>query len=144
MPSEQFLSKEKFLRRFSIFITVLLSLFIFQSLWNVAAAYCGHENNNAKTSVLTHFGHHIPENQHVDTQSTLVNDQDADLPMPLSLQDHHDHLPSCFHVVVTEAQQQLDDPILTTHELEQKYYWSNSYQSPHLFELNPPPVLTPL
>ena len=144
MPPEQFLSKEKFLRRFSIFITVLLSLFIFQSLWNVAAAYCGHENINAKTSVLTHFGHHIPENQQVDTQSTLVNYQDADLPMPLSLQDHHDHLPSCFHVVMIEAQQQLDEPLLRVKEFKQNYIWSNSYQSPHLSRLNPPPLFTPL
>ncbi|MGK3626605.1 cation efflux protein, CzcI-like, partial [Acinetobacter sp. A11] len=28
------------------------------------------------------------------------------------------------------------------HELSQIYYWSNSYQSPYLGSLNPPPVLT--
>ncbi|MEK5782763.1 cation transporter, partial [Acinetobacter baumannii] len=49
-----------------------------------------------------------------------------------------------FHVVVTEAQQQLNEPILQTHEIEQKYYWSNLYQSPHLSQLTPPPVFTPL
>ncbi|WP_151723376.1 cation efflux protein, CzcI-like [Acinetobacter junii] len=134
------------MQRSSIFITVLLSLFMFQSLWNVAAAYCGHENiNTTNSSVVTHFGHHVPESSIASTHYSVVSDQEAsDLPMSLNLQDHHDHLPSCFHVVVTEAQQQLNEPILQTHEIEQKYYWSNLYQSPHLSQLTPPPVFTPL
>lgn len=127
-------------------MALLLSLFIFQSLWNVAAAYCGHENiNTTNNSVVTHFGHHVPESSIASTHYSVVSDQEAsDLPMSLNLQDHHDHLPSCFHVVVIEAQQQLDEPILRTLESEPKYHWSNSYQSPHLSGLNPPPVLTPL
>ena len=117
---------------------------MFQSFWNVAAAFCAHEQPR-EYSTLTHFGHHVPDNLHTSKQYSAVVDQDAsDLPMPLSLQDHHDHLPSCFHVVVIEAQQQLDEPILRSLESEQKYHWSNSYQSPHLSGLNPPPVLTPL
>jgi hypothetical protein len=28
---------------------------------------------------------------------------------PLSWQDHHDHLPSCFHVVMTENAQQAQE-----------------------------------
>ncbi|WP_205620025.1 cation efflux protein, CzcI-like [Acinetobacter sp. neg1] len=132
------------MRRSTIFITVLLSLFMFQGFWNVAAAFCAHEKSGEYSS-FNHFGHHVPEKSQVSAQHAVVVDQDAsDLPMPLSLQDHHDHLPSCFHVVVTEAQQQLDEPILRMHQAEQKYYWSNSYQSPHLSGLNPPPVLTPL
>ncbi len=119
-------------QRSAVFMTLLLSLFMFQSFWNVAAAFCAHEQST-EYRTLNHFGHHIPEN--LDA---------SDLPMPLSLQDHHDHLPSCFHVVVTEAQQQLNEPILRTHEIEQKYYWSNLYQSPHLSQLTPPPVFTPL
>lgn len=117
---------------------------MFQGFWNVAAAFCGHEKSGEYGS-LNHFGHHVPEKSPVSAQSAIAVDQDAsDLPMPLSLQDHHDHLPSCFHVVVTEAQQQLDQPVLGMHQTEPKYYWSNSYQSPHLSGLNPPPVLTPL
>ncbi|MCU4337034.1 cation efflux protein, CzcI-like [Acinetobacter dispersus] len=132
------------MQRSTIFVTVLLSLFMFQSFWNVAAAYCAHETSG-EYSTSNHFGHHIPENVQVSEKySKLVDQYASDLPMPLSLQDHHDHLPSCFHVVVTEAQQQLNEPILRTHEAQPKYYWSNSYQSPHLSELNPPPVLTPL
>lgn len=132
------------LQRPIIFVTVLLSLFIFQGFWNVAAAFCAHEKSNEYSS-FNHFGHHVPESLHASEKHSAVVDQDAsDLPMPLSLQDHHDHLPSCFHVVVTEAQQQLNEPILRTHEIEQQYYWSNFYQSPHLSGLNPPPVLAPL
>lgn len=110
----------------------------------MAAAFCAHEQST-EYRTLNHFGHHIPENLDASEKHAVVADQDAsDLPMPLSLQDHHDHLPSCFHVVVTEAQQQLNEPILRTHEIEQKYYWSNLYQSPHLSQLTPPPVFTPL
>ena len=117
---------------------------MFQSFWNVAAAFCAHEQPS-EYSTLTHFGHHVPETLDVSVKHSVAVDQDAsDLPMPLSLQDHHDHLPSCFHVVVMEAQQQLDEPMLRILESEPRYHWSNSYQSPHLSGLNPPPVLTPL
>ena len=132
------------MRRSAVFITLLLSLFIFQSLWNVAAAFCAHEKSSEYSSFY-HFGHHVLESLHASEKHSAVTDQDAsDLPMPLILQDHHDHLPSCFHVVVTDAQQQLSEPVLPTQKLEHKYYWSNSYQSPHLSSLNPPPVFTPL
>ncbi|MBP8006472.1 MAG: cation transporter [Acinetobacter sp.] len=139
------MTKEKNLRRSSIFVTVLLSLFIFQSLWNVAAAYCAHENTNQQSTFSSHFGHHVPNAVEAVTKHTQTSKQDTtDLPMPVSLQDHHDHLPSCFHVVTPEVQQQLDQPMLRTQKLKQKYHWSNSYQSPYLSSLNPPPVLTPL
>ena len=134
------------MQRSSIFITVLLSLFMFQSLWNVAAAYCGHENiNTTNSSVVTHFGHHVPESSIASTHYSVVSDQEAsDLPMSLNLQDHHDHLPSCFHVVVIEAQQQLLQPIPQIQQLQPQYHWFNSYQSPDLTGHHPPPVLTPL
>ena len=134
------------MRRSAVWMTLLLSLFIFQSLWNVAAAYCGHENISQQSILDSHFGHHLPANAEVVTKQHIhsINQDTTDLPMPLSLQDHHDHLPSCFHVVVTEAQQLLDTPVLRVQQSEQQYYWSNFYQSPHLSGLNPPPVLTPL
>jgi hypothetical protein len=114
---------------------------MFQGFWNVAAAFCAHEQSSEYSS-FNHFGHHNPES--TEASAKVVDQDSSDLPMPLSLQDHHDHLPSCFHVVVAEAQQQWNEPILRMHKAEQKYYWSNSYQSPHLIGLNPPPVLTPL
>ena len=117
---------------------------MFQSLWNVAAAFCGHETVS-QSKGQHHFGHHV-----VDTSSCATPHQQtaehtaSNGSVPVSLQDHHDHLPSCFHVVVTEAQQLLDTPVLRVQQSEQQYYWSNFYQSPHLSGLNPPPVLTPL
>ena len=127
-------------------MTLLLSLFIFQSLWNVAAAYCGHENISQQSILDSHFGHHLPANAEVVTKQHIhsINQDTTDLPMPLSLQDHHDHLPSCFYVVVTEAQQQLLQPIPQIQQLQPQYHWFNSYQSPDLTGHHPPPVLTPL
>ena len=117
---------------------------MFQSFWNVAAAFCAHEQPS-EYSTLTHFGHHVPETLDVSVKHSVAVDQDAsDLPMPLSLQDHHDHLPSCFHVVVIEAQQQLLQPIPQIQQLQPQYHWFNSYQSPDLTGHHPPPVLTPL
>ncbi|USA46809.1 cation transporter [Acinetobacter sp. C26M] len=131
------------MQRSTVFVTVLLSLFMFQSFWNVAAAFCAHETVS-QYSTLSHLGHHVAEKTHSSEQGAVFDKVAADLPMPLSLQDHHDHLPSCFHVVVTEVQQYVNEPMLHSQDIEQKYYWSNSYQSPHLSGLNPPPVLTPL
>ncbi|GMA10237.1 hypothetical protein GCM10025882_06610 [Acinetobacter gyllenbergii] len=131
------------MQRSTVFVTVLLSLFMFQSFWNVAAAFCAHETVSEYSS-LNHFGHHASEKKPIAEHRAAFDKVAADLPMPLSLQDHHDHLPSCFHVVVAEVQQRVNEPMLHSQDIEQKYYWSNSYQSPHLTGLNPPPVLTPL
>ncbi|WP_369027681.1 cation efflux protein, CzcI-like [Acinetobacter baumannii] len=130
--------------RSTVFMSVLFSLLIFQSLWNVAAAFCVHKNQE---KALQHFGHHADLNvyqssDHMQTEHVGIveNSENA----PLSWQDHHDHLPSCFHVVMTEVAKQAQTPVLHVHELSQIYHWSNSYQSPHLSALKPPPVLTPL
>ncbi|WP_407643267.1 cation efflux protein, CzcI-like [Acinetobacter suaedae] len=131
------------MRRPLVFMTLLLSLFMFQSIWNVAAAYCGHESATQQTVSVNHFGHHALDNSK-EQQSSLVAVQEADAPWLLNVQDHHDHLPTCFHAIVIQEQQQLKQPILRIHELEQKYNWSNHYQSPYLTSLNPPPVFAPL
>ncbi len=117
-------------------MTLLLSLFMFQSIWNVAAAYCGHESATQQAVSVNHFGHHALDNSK-EQQSSLVAVQEADAPWLLNVQDHHDHLPTCFHAIVIQEQQQLKQPILRIHELEQKYNWSNHYQSPYLTSLNP-------
>lgn len=125
-------------------MSILFCLLIFQSLWNVAAAFCMHENQE---KALHHFGHHTALNvyqsshqAHTEQTSIVENSHKA----PLNLQDHHDHLPSCFHIVMTEIAKQAEVPVVHIHVLTPIYYWSNSYQSPHLTALKPPPVLTPL
>ncbi|HCQ9884727.1 TPA: cation transporter [Acinetobacter baumannii] len=130
--------------RSAIFMSVLFCLLIFQSLWNIAAAFCAHENQE---KALHHFGHHAALNVYQTSSHTHVEHTetlDAAHKAPLNLQDHHDHLPTCFHVVMTEVTKQAQTPVLHVHELSQIYHWSNSYQSPHLSALKPPPVLTPL
>ena len=119
------------MRRSAVLMTLLLSLFMFQSLWNVAAAFCGHETVS-QSKGQHHFGHHVVDTSSCTTPHQQTTDHTASNgSVPVSLQDHHDHLPSCFHVVVIEAQQP-------------QYHWFNSYQSPDLTGHHPPPVLTPL
>ena len=117
---------------------------MFQSLWNVAAAFCGHETVS-QSKGLHHFGHHVVDTSSCTTPHQHTTDHTASNgSVPVSLQDHHDHLPSCFHVVVIEAQQQLLQPILQNQQLQPQYHWFNAYQSPDLTGHHPPPVLTPL
>ncbi|WP_201784118.1 cation efflux protein, CzcI-like [Acinetobacter sp. Leaf130] len=130
--------------RSAIFMSVLFSLLIFQSLWNVAAAFCAHENQE---KALHHFGHHAVLNAYQSSHQAHTEQNDAgntSHKAPLNLQDHHDHLPSCFHVVMIDVAKQAEVPVVHVQELSQIYHWSNSYQSPHLTALKPPPVLTPL
>ncbi|MFI7967800.1 cation efflux protein, CzcI-like, partial [Acinetobacter baumannii] len=86
--------------RSAIFTSVLFCLLIFQSLWNIAAAFCAHENQE---KALHHFGHHAALNVYQTSSHTHVEHTetlDAAHKAPLNLQDHHDHLPTCFHVVM--------------------------------------------
>ena len=123
---------------------------MFQSLWNVAAAFCGHENLKTTQiqNVQTHFGHHVALHCESDvshkkissyTESTLSTDflnnfQD----------DHRDHLPSFAHFIVADVQQQTDQPRSATYFESTLIDWENLYQSPHLFRQNPPPISAPL
>ncbi|HEO1774231.1 cation efflux protein, CzcI-like [Acinetobacter baumannii] len=128
--------------RSTVFMSFLFSLLIFQSFWNVAAAFCVHENQE---KVLQHLSHHADLNVYQSlNQSDIeqIDDLKNAYDDPLSLQGHHDHSPSCFHVFMTENEKQAQEPVVRVHELSQVYYWSNSYQSPLLGSLNPPPVLT--
>lgn len=143
------------MKRSGRFITVLLCLFMFQSLWNVAAAFCGHEKqlNQSSSVVIQHFGHHMAMNCHQDDQTSLnLNNNLKDKHLSSSIynlsenlqNDHSDHLPSFSHFIVGEKHQQADEPILSDDLNAQLLDWKNFYQSPDLYLKNPPPVLTPL
>lgn len=118
-----------------------------QSLWNVAAAFCVHEEP-AQIQQSYHFGHH---------QNTLCSSEmsHSDLPHEPSKQlksasddlqigeDHQDHLPSMIHLIVqdqhtVEVSPNLDLPYIP------KFDWKNHYQAPDLFLKNPPPEYAPL
>jgi hypothetical protein len=134
-------------KRSHVFITLLLSLFMFQSLWNVAAAFCVHEEPK-RVSTMSHFGHHVTasceSNAHgMVKKSTTQHISSFDL-AAFAQDDHSDHLPSFAHVMLTEAQQSALSPVFIPQLVQAQFNWQNLYQSPHLFPANPPPVLTPL
>jgi len=46
---------------------------MFQSLWNVAAAFCGHESTiSSNQLVSTHFGHHVALHCRQDQQQHAI------------------------------------------------------------------------
>ena len=127
-------------------ITVLVTLFMFQSLWNVAAAFCVHEEQ-AQVLQTYHFGHHqntlcaSDSRQHDHNgQSENIKTVSSDLEIG---EDHQDHLPSMTHLIVQNEKISLltlpsDDNTIP------HFYWNNSYQPPDLFQQSPPPEFSPL
>jgi len=149
-------------KRSGIFISVLLSLFMFQSLWNVAAAFCDHENitSSSQGLIRQHFGHHNAPNckqdqlqhqqgligvtdvlDHVSSQQQNIQLNDF---LSHLEDDHSDHLPSFAHYIVVDTQQQATQPKFVAYPESTFSDWDNLYQSPHLFAPNPPPISSPL
>ena len=129
---------------------VLLSLFMFQSLWNVAAAFCAHENLNHGYTVTSqfHFGHHVAlsceqNQQHLHDSKQTVGIQMSEFISQLD-DDHSDHLPSFAHFIVADVSQQADQPKFVAYPESAFIDWKNLYQSPDLFLPNPPPASAPL
>ncbi|KAF1026759.1 MAG: hypothetical protein GAK29_01072 [Acinetobacter bereziniae] len=144
---------------------------MFQSLWNVAAAFCDHEKTTTVSQKLAsqHFGHHNAPDCDQDQQQhptlkdaiggadhSVKNDAQAqqqsmhqhavDAKEFLSHlnDDHRDHLPSLFHFIVVGDQQQAERPKFIAY-LETAFLgWNNLYQSPYLYFPNPPPLFSPL
>lgn len=159
----KYLNQAAPVKRSGIFITVLLSLFMFQSLWNVAAAFCDHESTVSTTAKLipSHFGHHVAPNCTQDQQqhsiSSIFNDElsksiihdhinDAKAHDFLNHleDDHSDHLPSFAHFIVADVSQQAEQPKFIAYPESAFIDWKNLYQSPDLFLPNPPPASAPL
>ena len=126
------------------FISVLFSLLVFQSLWNIAAAFCVHENvtislSNGYSSSANHFGHHQQSKTCIDDAHLPISD-----PFSFAVDDHHDHLPSFTQLILNEAHEAYFYPITTDVIRQFKIDWSNLYQSPDLVLNSPPPMLSPL
>ena len=91
-------------KRSGIFMTVLLSLFMFQSLWNVAAAFCDHENTGVTVSqsFSSHFGHHVAPNCSQDLQqhqkTSILNDATSNHQHHVQLNDFLNHLERLFQL----------------------------------------------
>ena len=76
---------------------------MFQSFWNVAAAFCVHEQQ-PQSQQSYHFGHHqntlcaSDSRQHDHNgQSENIKTFSSDLEIG---EDHQDHLPSMMHLIV--------------------------------------------
>ena len=138
------------MQRVGVFVTLLACLFMFQSVWNVAAAFCNHERLlsvvvSTQQPIAEHFGHHIIAAEHWQQHSSQGKNQSSEIKNAIQedQQDHSDHLPS-FAPVLLEIDRQTTSPQYIGHVISSRFYWSNLYQSPDLYELNPPPVLSPL
>ena len=138
--------------RSTTWISVLVALFMFQSLWNVAAAFC--VNEEQKTQVVTqqnfHFGHHqttlcvsddkAHQQSSADSHTQTANDQ---FELGEDHQDHQDHLPSMAHLIIPkEKNYQL--PLALELRVRPQFFWHNAYQAPDLLGQHPPPELSPL
>ncbi|UNT58092.1 cation transporter [Acinetobacter sp. ASP199] len=115
---------------------------MFQSLWNVAAAFCVHEEP-ITVNQSYHFGHHsnalcVSDTQHDRHQASESVSKTLDLG-----EDHQDHLPSMTHLIL-EQQQHSFIPLLFSLAVAPKYAWRNDYRSPDLNAQTPPPEFSPL
>lgn len=131
--------------RSSTWISILVGLFIFQSFWNVAAAFCVHENNTNAVQNY-HFGHHqnnLCISGNLQHQTSNLSSDHQISHSDATQDDHQDHLPSMTHVILQQQKIMIqqnhlfasDDPI---------FYWKNNYQPPDLLSASPPPELSPL
>ena len=139
------------MQRVGVFVTLLACLFMFQSVWNVAAAFCNHERIlstviSKQHPIKEHFGHHVIAAEHWQQHTSQGKNQPSEIKNALQedRQDHSDHLPSFAPVLLEVDRQKALVPEYIGHTVLARFYWSNSYQSPDLYQLNPPPVLTPL
>ena len=138
------------MKRSSLFITVLLSLFIFQSVWNVAAAFCIHEGVKSSVSV-EHFGHHSDEQKHHQKNTSIGQNIDEvqsskfiQYLEQMDQDDHSDHLPSFAHIVLNHTNIKVENFPQLNHLKVFNSDWKNFYRSPYLNFPDPPPVLSPL
>ena len=160
---------EKFDMKKLPLILIMMSLFIFQSAWNVAAGFCQHENVDFSQVHETHFGHHQvldeclshADQSHSDlshtaqshshdevkssndTQNKFSENQLNENQLNLS-QDHHDHLPSMNHILMQDAQPDIVQSTTFHVDREPHFFWNNLYQSPDLGAITPPPLSSPL
>lgn len=128
--------------RSTTWITVLVGLFMFQSLWNVSAAFCVHEESISVVQNY-HFGHHtnalcVSETQKHGHQAS--EEQNNDLGW---VENHQDHLPSMIQLILEQRQVSFIQTLFS-YTVRPEYFWNNDYSSPDLSSKSPPPELSPL
>ncbi|WP_215900548.1 cation efflux protein, CzcI-like [Acinetobacter defluvii] len=128
----------------SHFILLLFALLIFQSLWNVAAAFCVHEEKAFTNTSAQHFGHHqMTKYCQSDFKiSEIQNHSSSDF--SFLEDDHQDHLPSFNAMILVDEQDKFIFKSSQLIALINFFPWYNFYQSPDLAQNNPPPIFAPL
>ncbi|WP_111857997.1 cation efflux protein, CzcI-like [Acinetobacter sp. CFCC 10889] len=128
----------------SSWITLLFALLIFQSLWNVAAAFCVHEDIQPSRVNIPHFGHHQMTQACQNELKTPHHHVQVDYDFSFLEDDHQDHLPSFNAMILVDEQDRFifksSQSITSLHF----FPWYNFYQSPDLTQNNPPPIFAPL
>ncbi|MBF7687215.1 cation efflux protein, CzcI-like [Acinetobacter rathckeae] len=122
----------------AVFFTLLSCVLLLQSVWNVAAAWCVHENTQTVTVERTHFGHHVVTERHNSLHTQLEQ------VVASEKHDHSDHLPSLNPIMLSQLQHDLARTPYKSIVTVQKTDWKNLYQSPDLAFNSPPPILAPL
>ncbi|EBK2343933.1 cation transporter, partial [Salmonella enterica subsp. enterica serovar Enteritidis] len=100
---------------------------MFQSFWNVAAAFCVHEQQ-PQSQQSYHFGHHqntlcaSDSRQHDHNgQSENIKTFSSDLEIG---EDHQDHLPSMMHVIVQNEKVDVFHPSSEV-KVNPQFHWKN-------------------
>ncbi|OTG79662.1 cation transporter [Acinetobacter sp. ANC 5054] len=119
---------------------------MFQSFWNVAAAFCVHEQQS-QLQQSYHFGHHqntlcVSDNHQYDHHEQSENKKTISNDLKIG-EDHQDHLPSMTHLIVQNEKFDVVHPNFEV-EVDPQFHWKNSYQPPDLFLQSPPPEFSPL
>jgi hypothetical protein len=115
---------------------------MFQSLWNVAAAFCVHEESISVVQNY-HFGNHtnalcVSETQKHGHQAPEKQNNDLDC-----VENHQDHLPSMIQLILEQRQVSFIQTLFS-YTVRPEYFWNNDYSSPDLSSKSPPPELSPL
>lgn len=123
---------------------LLFALLTFQSLWNVAAAFCVHEETTFSQSSTQHFGHHqMTKSCQSDFKISQIQTHSSS-DFSFLEDDHQDHLPSFNAMILVDEQ---DNFIFSSRQiiaLVNALPWYSFYQSPDLALNTPPPILAPL
>lgn len=116
---------------------------MFQSIWNVAAAFCTHEKSNT-TLTMQHFGHHISsDTDHIESKSASFSEH-SNISKQNQFDDHTDHLPSFAQFMLLDSNSSVTEHASAFSKVKPSFDWHNFYQSPYLAFLSPPPNLAPL
>lgn len=122
--------------KFYILVPLLTIVLLFQSMWNIAAAFCKHEESlHDDSAMIHHFGHHKAQHPYLvqyelDSQGDII----------LQAIDHQNHLKTGVVLLEYDVYDWVT-PLRTSFFMIQPNigYPNLLYQSPDLLLIPPPP-----